>query len=826
MHVELDPERNRRYRGELEIDLELARAGRVIELHAVDLTIGAGWIENAGKRQRTSVETRAADETIRVSVARPLTRGDATLKLRFSGKLRDDLRGLYFAQSQGHRYAFTQLEATDARRFFPCFDEPAFKARFSLEVTTAASHAVIANAPELGRRRLPDGRKRVCFEETPLLSTYLVALAVGELSGSRVTRAGETPIRVWHVPGHEKLAGYGRKEAAACLIALERYFGVPYPYGKLDLVAVPDFEFGAMENAGAVFFRETLLLLDAKNATVGDKRRVVEVMCHELAHMWYGNLVTMAWWDDLWLNEAFATWMAFEIVDGLHPELAMWNDFGHSRDSALGADALSHTHAIYTPVASADEATENFDLITYEKGASVIRMLERYLTPAVFRRGVRDYIKRHRESNAQAADLWAALERHAGEDVGKVVRPWIEREGFPLVRVRPGAGKVLVVRQERFHAAGPGGASERPWPVPLVLRSGRSRGRHLLSKRRERVPRPGRGAFLYANADEGGFYRPLHEGAAFDALVERVGQLEPAERLGLVTHQWALAHAGYADLGELMRLIDALADERDPDVLGAVVGPLAAVQAQLASNAGEAVATALRDHVAGVFGPAFEELGLHAPRRESEPVRLRRATLLALVGAIAEEPTAVAEASALAELSLRDPARVDSNLSATVLTLAARGGDAALHETYVEASLTAATPQEQRRARLALCDFRDSKLIARTLRLTLTDTIPTQDRVMVLARLFHNEQAREAAWAFVKKRWSTIQKRMPTLLASRLVEATPALQTAAHRRDVQAFFKANPVPTAKRALKQADERFRLDAAFRRRATPQLKRFLA
>jgi puromycin-sensitive aminopeptidase len=670
----------------------------------------------------------------------------------------------------------------------------------------------------------------VRFAETPLLSTYLVALAVGNLKGSRATRAGETPIRVWHVPGHEKLTHYAQREAAECLTRLERYFGVPYPYGKLDLVAVPDFEFGAMENAGAVFFRETLLLIDGRRANVADKRRVVEVMCHELAHMWYGNLVTMAWWDDLWLNEAFATWMAFEIVADFHPELSMWTDFGHARDSALGADALQHTHAIYTPVASADEATENFDLITYEKGASVIRMLERYLSPAVFRRGVRDYIKRHAEGNARAADLWAALERHAGEDVAKVVRPWIEREGFPLLRVRDTGAGELVVSQERFDARGPGarpqpGKADGPWPVPVVLRTGRSRGRHLVSKRRARLPRPGRG-MLYANADEGSFYRPLHEGATYQALVKGFGKLPAAERLGLVRHQWALAHAGYTSLEDLLDLLPALAAEHDPDVLESAAEPLAEVLVQVAPAARGDADARLRAVIGQTFGPGLAAVGLRQRRGEEDAARMRRGVLLALVGTLAEEPDVVSQGAELGRRCLQQPDSVDSNLAGTLLTLAAREGDADLHDALVAASLEAATPQQQRQARLALCDFRDRVLIDRTLRLTLGSTIPTQDRSIVLARLLRNPAAREATWSFINTRWKTLQTRIPTLLASRLIAATPALQTPAHRRQVMAFFKAHPIPTAKRALLQADERFRLDAAFRKRSAPQLREWLA
>ncbi len=259
---------------------------------------------------------------------------------------------------------------------------------------------------------------------------------MGELAASEPVHCGETEIRVWHVPGKERLVQFGLEAARETLARLEAYFALPYPYEKLDLVAVPDFEAGAMENAGAVFFRETLLLVDPETATLSEKKRAAEVICHELAHMWYGDLVTMAWWDDLWLNEAFATWMAFHVVDAWKPEWKMWNDFQHHRAAALGLDALTETHPIYVKVRTPSEATQNFDLITYEKGASVVRMIERFLGAETFREGVRRYIRAHQESNAVAADLWNALAEASGQDVEPVVRAWIEQPGFPLLRLR------------------------------------------------------------------------------------------------------------------------------------------------------------------------------------------------------------------------------------------------------------------------------------------------------------------------------------------------------------------------------------------------------
>jgi len=836
LQVELDPAANDRYRGEVAIRITLARATRRLRLHAVDLKVSRARVELEGATLAARCTPQPSVGMVELALARPIPAGPAILRLAFSGRLRRDLCGLYAARSGSHRFAFTQLEATDARKFFPCFDEPAMKARFRIAVTTARTNRVVSNAPVLSTRRLPAGRKQVCFEETPPLSTYLVALAVGPLEASAPVKLGRTPIRVWHAPGKRRLTAFALEAARASLARLERYFGLPYPYAKLDLVAVPDFEFGAMENAGAVFFRETLLLLDPATATLAERKRAAEVIAHELAHMWYGDLVTMAWWDDLWLNEAFATWMAFSVVDDWKPAWRMWHDFQHGRAAALELDALRHTHPIYCQVRTAEEANANFDLITYEKGASVVRMLERYLGQASFRRGVRAYIRRHREGNTRAADLWRALSEASGEPVEAMARAWIEQAGYPVVsisRARERGRWRLTLSQSRFglrRAARPRRGSER-WPIPWVGRIGGGGGRPRLQRKllvaaRERVDlgrkQP---AFVYGNADEGGFFRPAHSPAEMRALVSSLPALSAVERMGLVDHQWALVRAGRAGLGTFLGLTEALADERDPDVLLALRRPLGFIGGSLVPDATPGSAVRYERFVARSFGPALAALGWDPGRAETETTRVRRAALLGLVGGVAGASEVVAEAVARCERYLADRRSLDPNLADGVLALAARAGDAKLHRRFADAMRRAETPQEQRRFLFALADFREPAQIERTLALSLTDAVATQDVIFLLARLLGNPAAREPTWRFVKRHWARLRRRMPSLLAGRLIEATPALLTPAYRRDVASFFSKHPVPSGARALRQALERFDAYRALRRPAAAALERFL-
>jgi len=836
VHVDVDPGCGRAFRGEVAIVLTLDRPQSAVRLHAADLRVTKPRIEIDGRVSRGRITPDKGVEMIEVRFDEPIPSGEATLHLTFAGKLRSDLSGLYGVRAGSREYAFTQLEATDARKFFPCFDEPSMKARFRISVTTSSANTVLSNAPATRCDEHGDGRKTVHFAETPPLSTYLIALAVGELQSSKPVRAGPTEIRLWHTPGAEHLTDFGLEATRECLIRLERYFDLPYPYAKLDMVAVPDFEFGAMENAGAVFFRETLLLVDPDRATLGEKKRAAEVICHELAHMWYGDLVTMAWWDDLWLNEAFATWMAFLIVDEWMPEWQMWHDFHHGRAAALQQDALRHTHPIYCVVDTPEEANENFDLITYEKGASVVRMLERYLGRVKFRTGVRTYIRRHRECNTVAADLWRALSEASGEDVEPIARSWIEREGHPVVEIRlakKSGGVHLQLRQERFFERPPKRAVTETWPIPWVGRVARGRTgsgrlvRKLLTRTRESIPLgPRAPRFVYGNADEGGFFRPAHGALELEALAGSLSSIPTVERMGLVDHQWALVRAGRAPIDGFLDLAGALSDEPDPDVLTALRKPLGFIAHSLIPHAAPATLERFRAWLIARFEPAFEELGWDPESGETDDVRLRRAALLGIVGAVAESEAIAETARVRCDAYLKDRRSLDANLADGVVSLAARVGDETRRRQFLEAAEGSDTPQERRRFLLATADFRGAKLVDATLAMSLTKRVPTQDVVFLLNRLMANPAARERTWAFIKRRWPRLRRRMPALFASRLIESTPNLLTAEYRRDVARFFRENPVPSGDRARRQALERFDWYRGFHREAAARLSAWLA
>ncbi len=857
-HVHLIPDLNRGlFRGELLIEIDIWRETPVIELHALGLTIARAEIAprtaqshvasalprnplaSIGKPTRAiptgQIVPHPIRETVELRFPEPLRPGRWALMLAFSGELQKHLRGFYRANSGNRRYAFSQFEAADARRCFPCFDEPAFKARFTFSVTVRAGLQVLSNNPLRTSDHNANGTTTWHFTQTPLLSTYLCAIAVGEFESVEQRHVGKVPIRVWNVPGKSHLASFALDVAVASLQRLERYFGIPYPYDKLDLVAVPDFEAGAMENAGAIFFRETLLLADPDTITVAERKRIAEVVAHELAHMWFGNLVTMRWWDDLWLNESFATWMAFKVIDDWQPDWRMWNAFEPLRAQAFSLDAMAHTHPIYAEVRNASEATENFDAITYEKGCAVVRMVEAYLGEKKFCAGVRRYILRHREGNAEAADLWSALEKASGQPVAKIVRPWVEQVGFPLVRFQAEDETHLEVRQSRFLASPttkPPGEDSPLWPIPLVVRVPKGNTskiqRSLVKEARDviKVPKATEARWYYGNANEGGFYRVLHDPACLAEIMRAPARrLTVAERIGLIGHQWAMVRAGHADLASLLDLVEALRNENDWEVLSTLVAPLAFIDDQIAEQA-DGSRGLFTAWMRGLFRPTWLDLGWDERRGDTENQRLCRAALLSMVGVISEDPVVARESAWRFDQLLADRTAVEPNLVDSLVEIAAREGDWERFGRMRAAVGQAETPQERRRLQLALGNFRDTRSYEMALTICLTPEIATQDVGFLLMRLMANRTARERSWTFIRDNWAKLGARLPPFMAARLIEATAQLATREHRKEVATFFREHPVETAARALKLALERFDVNEELRTRIKPQLLAWLA
>jgi puromycin-sensitive aminopeptidase len=817
----------RRFEGSERIELLVSAQADEIVLHAAELDVKRALVHSGARTlEAASIAPAAASETVTLRFPEPVGPGEAALELAWSGKIAPGLRGLYDA---GGGIAATQFEAADARRVFPCFDEPGFKAPWALAVDAPTGTVVLSNGSPVAEED-HGARRRVVFSETPPLPTYLVALVVGRVEAHPSIGVRGVPVRTWAAPEKLALTGFGQDVAVEVLPRLEDYFGVPYAFGKLDQVGLPEFEAGAMENAGLVTYREVALLLDPATASLAQKKRVAEVITHELAHQWFGNWVTMRWWDDLWLNEAFATWMAFKIVDAWNPAWRVWVEFDQGKAAAMHLDALRSTHPIRAEIHSVAEAGEAFDLITYEKGGAVLRMIEGYLGEERFRDGIRLYMRRHGTGNAVADDLWGALAEASREPVVELANAWIRQGGFPLVRVRR-SGRTLRLEQRRFFSAPDAAAADDAtlWPVPLVLRvgDGRAEQRVLLRERTAEVALEGEGdpAFVVVNAGATGFYRVAYDADGLAAIAARVPSLPPAERIQLLSDQWALVRASEAEISAFLDLVTRYGGEQDYAVLDELVGRLAVIEHRLLADGDRLRFAAL---VVTLFGPLLAEAGWDAAPGELDAVRLRRAAAVRALGVVARSAGVVHDAVARLDRWIAgDRAAVEPNLHDAVVAMSARTGDAARFEAFSGLFAKETDPAFRRRWLLALAAFEDAPLAERGIGLLFSDFVPLQDVASYVAALLANRTAREPFWARLRQDWDALHARVKgaPMLLRRVVEALGALVERRHLEEAEAFLAAHPLVEAAQATAQTLERLRQDVELRERTREAIGQWL-
>jgi puromycin-sensitive aminopeptidase len=824
------------FRGEETVTLDVTESVSELLLNAVELAIDAASLENdRGQSIPATVSLDEAAERCRLALAAPAAPGRWRLRLTFRGALNDKLRGFYrssYKDATGatRLLAATQFEATDARRAFPCWDEPAFKAVFTVTLAIDPALTAVSNTRVVAERR-EGGKKVLAFADTITMSTYLVAFVVGELEATEPVVVGRTPVRVWCVPGKKGLAAFGHAIAVASLRFFEEYYGMPYPGDKLDLLAIPDFAAGAMENLGAITFRETALLVDERAASHTELERVADVVAHENAHMWFGDLVTMTWWNGIWLNEAFATFMEMLAVDAWKPEWRRWTTFGVSRAAALTVDGLHSTRPIEFPVRAPRDADAMFDVLTYEKGASVLRMLEQYLGADVFREGVRDYLRRHAYANADTGDLWQALGSAAGQPIPAVMDGWIFKPGYPLVSARLD-GRELVLTQQRFtylreplQGSPAAGESGQRWQVPVQVRV-LAGGRHpvtrlLLAEGETRVPLPASFDAGVVNEGGHGFYRVRYAGDLLERLLARLAALAPIERFNLVNDAWAVAVAGLMGLTDYLELTARFREERDRNVWSALIASLGALHRIVEEADRPRLASLVRDRL----GPAFAALGWTPRPGEDELTRQLRGDLARALGVLGDDRRVQAEAAGLyaAHLGGRE---VDPNVLPALIAILAHAGDAARYDEFLTRFKSATTPQEEQRYLYALAGFRQPELLERTLARTLDGEIRTQDAPFVARALLLSVHARELAWTFVKKHWDAMDRQYPKHGLRRMAEGVTGLTTPELERDVHAFFRERKIELGGKTLAQYLEQLHIAVSLRAREGVGLAKYLA
>jgi puromycin-sensitive aminopeptidase len=799
-----------------------------IVLNAIDLEIGPSWVqlEHGGRVDVTQARLEAESERLTLQLATTIDPGRHALHVEFEGKLSEQMRGLYRStyEDQGvtHTIATTHFEPADARRAFPCWDEPDRKAVFGITLVVEEGLAALSNAPEIAREPIEDGVVAVRFADTMPMSTYLVAVVAGRLELTDPVDVDGVPLRVACVPGKTHLAGYSLEVGAFALRFFTRYYGISYPDAKVDFVALPDFAQGAMENLGCITYRENLLLIDPRNATQSELHSVVDVVAHELAHMWFGDLVTMRWWNGLWLNEAFATFMANLVVDAFRPDWDVWGSFRRTCSGAFEVDALHSTRPIEFPVRSPDEASGMFDVLTYTKGAAVLRMLEQWLGEERFRDGIRRYLHDHEHGNTETSDLWDAIEAATEEPVRRIMDTWIWQGGYPLVRVNAEPDG-LRLAQERFRLEG--GDDGSRWDVPLLVRqegSAPTTSAVLIEGDEARLDLASTDALAVANAGQSSFVRVAYPDTMLAHLAgDARGRLSPIERFGLVDDAWANVQAGHLTASAYLRFVHGFADETDLHVWQAIITGLTWLERFVEGD----TRIRLQALVRGLLRPALSRLGWEPRDGELDLDRSLRGALVAALAVVGADEDVAEQASGV-EWRSRMEGGVDASLAAGAIAAIAPGADEQTYEAFLRRRLDAPTPQEQLRYLFALADFRDPTLLERALELAYSGDIRPQNAPIVIMRAVANRANGARAWEVVKERWDEANRRFAPTTIIYLADGVRYLTTPELQADAEAFFARHPIPQAGRMLEQTLERQRINVALRARASADLERSFA
>ncbi len=757
--------------------------------------------------------------------------GQYRIQLEFSGTITRAMNGMYPCafkhKGKQKQLIATQFESHHAREVFPCIDEPEAKATFDLTLTTPTGEAVLANTP-IAKQTKKGTLQTTRFETTPVMPTYLLAFVYGELGYKEATTRDGVVVRTYATPDNVKLTDFALDVAVKCLEFYNDYFGLSYPLPKCDLIALPDFASGAMENWGCITFREQCMLVDPKHTSLAVKQYVAMVVAHELAHQWFGNLVTMRWWTDLWLNEGFASWIEYLAIDHLFPDWQMWTQFiTDEQQPALRLDALEHTHPVEVPVKHPDEIRSIFDAISYNKGASVIHMLHEYLGPESFRDGLRHYLKHHQYGNTDTIDLWNALAEVSGKPVQGFMHAWTAQPGFPVIRASIGSSATSA-HQQRFYAnpAQPRDELVR-WPVPLEPTSALEPA--LLTEREHSWPidKPAatetdNGIFKF-NSRQSGFYRVVYDSAHVTKLGQAVaaGRLEPLDRLGILSDVFEAAKAGYTSSTDALNLLHYYKDEDNNAVWDVIAGGLGSIRTVMDD---EGIRQAMKPFVRTLVAKQLKRLGWQPKPREDHFDSLLRPTIIGLA-ALADDPATVKECVRRFK-AMKNSEDLPADLRSVIYGTVARHGDTKTFDRLLKLHNTTPSSEEKLTLSAALTNFSQPELITRSLSLITTDTVRLQDAAYWIAYSFANRHARQTTWRWLTKNWSWLNENMGSDMSFPRfpLYAARAADKASFLPAYKKFFESVLTPGLERAYRQGVETIEWQTAWKARDLKAVKSF--
>ncbi|CAN9425495.1 unnamed protein product [Alternaria alternata] len=832
------------YQGTVTIDLDVVDDTTSISLNTNELKIHSTKV-TAGQQVITespNVTTDDDAQTTKVSFDQTIPGGSkAKLTMTFSGVLNDNMAGFYrssFKAADGSTtyMATSQMEPTDARRAFPCFDEPALKAKFTVTLIaddkmTCLSNMDVASEKQVDSTISGGKRKAVTFNPTPLMSTYLLCFIVGELNYIE-TNNFRVPVRVYAPKDRDIEHGrFSLELAAKTLEFYEKTFDSPFPLPKMDMVAIPDFSAGAMENWGLVTYRVVDVLIDEKVSGAATKQRVAETVQHELAHQWFGNLVTMDFWDGLWLNEGFATWMSWYSCNVFYPDWKVWE--GYVTDnlaSALSLDSLRSSHPIEVPVKRADEINQIFDAISYSKGSSVIRMISKYVGEDTFMEGIRRYLKKHAYGNTETGDLWAALADASGKDVGKVMDIWTKKVGFPVVTVTEGADSIHL-KQNRFLRT----ADVKPeedqtlYPVFLALRTKEGVDEDLTLFDREADFKLKDLDFFKLNADHSGLYRTSYTPERLRKLgiSAKEGLLTVEDRAGMIADAGSLAASGYQKTSGILSLLDSFKHEAEFVVCGEITGRIGSLRGAWMFE-DQKIRDALKKFQLELSAEKAHELGWTFDEKDGHIEQQFKGLMFGAAGIAGDEKITKASFDMFEKFKAGDKSAIHPNIRGSVYAIVLANGGQEEYDVIVNETRNAATSDERNSALRALGRAKSPELIQRTLAMALSDEVKGQDIYLPIAALRSHAEGCHALWKWVKDNWSELERRLPpslSMLSSVVAITTSGFTHREHIEDIQAFFSSKSTKGFDMALSQSIDAISAKAAWLERDAEDVKTWL-
>ena len=805
------------------ISINCKKSVNIITMNCAELKIKSCIVKSGQKIIESTPKINEKKEELQIKLGEKI-RGLCTVDLEFEGILNDRLLGFYrskYQQNGKTKYlATTQFEAADARRAFPCWDEPEAKATFEISIITDNKFTAISNMP-IKTKKKTGNKTTYNFQKTPLVSTYLIYLGVGEfeyLTG----KAGKIQIRVVTTKGNTSRGKFSLELGKKLLTSYEKYFGIKFPLPKLDLIAVPDFAAGAMENWGAITFRETILLYDPKTSSTRTKQFIAEVISHEIAHMWFGNLVTMKWWNDLWLNESFATFMATKFVDKFYPEWDLWNQFVEdAMNVAMGLDSLKTTHPIDVKVNSPAEIREIFDAISYDKGGCVLRMLENYVGEPNFQKGLKKYLSDFKYKNAKGQDLWDAIGKASGMPVTAMINTWLKQPGFPLVEINQD-GNNLKIKQKRYLLESDKKFSKGLWSIPLSLGLEKETSKTLFSKKSMSVKLPKNTIGFVANYGRKGFYRVKYdEGILLDLkmLVDQK-RIPPIDRWAIQNDLFSLCVSGDEQVRNYLDFSDAYFDEDSYLASVNVAHNLASLYFRAFD---EKFIEEIRSYAINYFRKILSNLGWEPQKSDKHTDALLRTFTIAVLGKMNDD-SVTGEAIRKYQKFLKSPSSLSPDLIETICSIAAWNGNSKTFAELKKLYTNAKTMEEKLRFLGAMCGFQDKKLLVRTLNFSQTPEVRSQNMQLPIMKVAGNPYGEKVLWPWLKKNWKNINKKVGhgNPLFNRIVASITGVADDSMENEIKLFFKNNPTPGTERTQSQTLERIRINSKFLRTMRKEFK----